>query len=138
MKKIFLMVTAIMLLIMPVYAEENIKITSEMIIEPYFTNIYTFHTYFDIDGNGKAELAATLDGHNGDTSRIEAQLQRYSNGNWSTIKSFSSTSSTSNCSLSTNYYVAKGYSYRVIYYAYIYNGPILLDHTSQISALHFY
>lgn len=120
------------------YAEEiNIE-DKGLIIEPYFSNIYTFHTYFNIDGNGKAMLSTSLDGHSGDNSKIVAILQRYSDGRWISIKSFSSTSSTSDCSMSKNYYVAKGYSYRVLFNGYIYSGQIQLDYTNQISSLRIY
>ena len=138
MKKLFLLILIGALVVMPVYATISNDIESSGLIEPYFTNIYTFHTYFDIDGVGKASLVAVLDGHGADTSRIEGKLQRYSNDEWTTIKTFTSISSNADCSLEKTYYVEKGYSYRVLYYAFVYSGPILLDHTSQISPLQFY
>ncbi len=138
MKRFITLLIVSLLAFTPVFADNTEEVERRIDIESRFTNIYTFHTDFDIDGMGKALLGASLDGHSGDSSRIVAKLQRFSSGTWSTIKTFSSTSTTTSCTLAKNYYVTSGYSYRVLYYGYIYNGPIILDHTNQVSAMRFY
>lgn len=79
-----------------------------------------------------------MNGHNGSNSEIEVQLQRCRNGKWSTIKSFNNTSETVGCVLDATYYVSSGFSYRAIFDGYIYNGYVILDHTSQTSQLEYY
>jgi len=133
-----LIILLFVVMVLPSYAEEKGIDDQYLVIEPRFTNIYTFHTYFDIDGNGKAKLVSSLDGHSGDNSRIEATLQRYSRGRWENVKNFSSSSNSENCSISKEYYVSKGYSYRMIFNGKVFNGSTLLDSTTQTSSLRFY
>lgn len=138
MKKIMIIFIAILILAIPSFGENDLSKEEDLVVQPYFTNIYTFHTYFGIDGNGKAMIDSALDGHGGDNSRIRAKLQRYSEGSWTTLKTFETTSTTSNCTLSKSYYVTKGYAYRVLFYGYVYNGKYLLDYTNQTSTLQIY
>lgn len=126
------------MLIIPSYGESENSNEDGVVIQPYFTNIYSFYSYFDIDGNGKGMIDATLDGHGGDNGRIIAKLQRYRNGSWKTIKTYENTSTTSDCSLSKIHYVTKGYTYRVLFYGYIYNESLLLDYTNQTSSIRIY
>lgn len=140
MKKTIIILLLIGAFIMPTFAMEKGQgeSDSDTGITLMFAYIYDFQASFDISSSGKAQMNAFLDGVSGDSSSIEARLQRYENGNWVTIQTFSASSNTPTCQMSRSYYVMSEYSYRTVYYAYVYSGPIMLDHTTMTSSAIYY
>ena len=74
-----------------------------------------------------------LTARNVDSVRVDAYLQQYKDGSWMTIKSWTSTSAGTNSGLSETYYVAKGYSYRLVSTGNVYNGGVSVENTTFIS-----
>lgn len=147
MKKVLLILLVVFSLMVPSYAgerdgglvdENEVDLFEGFGFSARFTNIHSFTTYFDVNSSGKCTIAASLQGYNGSNSKVVAKLQKYSNGTWSTIKTFTDTHSSPDCTLSHSYYVTSGYSYRVVFYGYVYNGQILLDHTTNTSPVKIY
>lgn len=147
MKKILLILLMVSCLMVPAFAdgkeegyidEKGVNLFDGFGYSARFTNIDSFITYFDVNDSGKCSISASLQGYNGSNSKVVAKLQRYSGGSWSTIKTYTATNSSPDCGLSAKYYVTSGYSYRTVFYAYVYNGQILLDHTSITSPVQIY
>jgi hypothetical protein len=98
-----------------------------------FSHINVFISGFDITDNGKAEVSAYLDARNASSVKVKAYLQKYEDGRWKTIKSWSEEANDSSVGLGKSYYVASGYTYRMKYYGYVYDDSGLVEKTSNVS-----
>ncbi|WP_313527701.1 hypothetical protein [Anaerotignum sp.] len=69
-----------------------------------------------IDSKGKATVTASVDGYKSITSKVSlsAELQRYKNGKWSNVTTFSDSDNSHRIRLYETYRVSKGYKYRVV------------------------
>ncbi|MGO1818896.1 MAG: hypothetical protein ACTH0S_04350 [Senegalia sp. (in: firmicutes)] len=102
-------------------------------IQPLFTNINTFQSTFDIASNGKLSNTVYLNSRNADRIKINTYLQQYSSRRWTTIKSWSGSRNSTSYGFTNNWYVNKGYSYRLVSYGYIYKDNKIVESTSRIS-----
>jgi hypothetical protein len=119
-----------------VQAQSNLlfnDVTQQLVIRPNFTYIWIFQTGFDISSTGKASVNVYLTAQNVDSVKVEASLQQYKNGTWTTIKSWSNTETGTNAGLAGTYYVAKGYSYRVVSCGSVFKSGNLVEITSYTS-----
>lgn len=67
-----------------------------------------------INSSGKAELYCYAKGCSGITRiEISAKLQRYVDGKWVTLETFTKNSNSYMASLNDSYQVSKGYTYRI-------------------------
>lgn len=102
-------------------------------IQPLFTNINIFQSTFDIDSNGKSSNTVYLNSRNSDKLKINAYLQQYNSGRWTTIKSWSESRNSTSYGFTNSWYVPKGYSYRLVSNGYCYKYNKLVESTSAIS-----
>lgn len=102
-------------------------------IQPLFTYINTFQGTFDIDSKGKSSSTVYLNSRNSDKIKINAHLQQYNSGRWTTIKSWIGSESSNSYGFTHNWYVNKGYSYRLVSYGYVYKGNNIVESTSSTS-----
>lgn len=119
-----------------VQAQSNLlfnDVTQQLVIRPNFTYIWIFQTGFDISSTGKASVNVYLTAQNVDSVKVEASLQQYKNGTWTTIKSWSNTETGTNAGLAGTYYVTKGYSYRVVSCGSVFKSGNLVEITSYTS-----
>lgn len=133
--KIISTVLMVCVLGIPVHAEADVimKVKEQMIVQPFFTNINLFQNGFTISSDGNASVRTYLTASNVTSVKVEASLQQYKNGSWTTIKSWTKTSNGTNSELAGNYYVTKGYSYRVVSKGYVYKGTTLVETTTNTS-----
>jgi len=120
----------------PVQAQSNLQLNDaheQLVIQPYFTYIAIFQTGFNISSTGKATVDVYLTARNVDSVKVEASLQQYKNGSWTTIKSWSNTETGTNAGVAGEYYIAHGYQYRVISHGYVYRYGSLVESTSYTS-----
>ena len=120
----------------PVQAQNNLQLNDtddQLVVTPCFTYIAIFATGYDISSTGKAIVDVYLTARNVDSVKVEAYLQQYKNGSWTTIKSWSNTETGTDAGLGGIYYVAQGYQYRVISYGYVYKSGSLVESTSYTS-----
>lgn len=91
-------------------------------VSPRYTHFSAVSINLSIDSLGCATATGLIQGRPGITTGIKAVLQKYnsSNGTWSDIKTFNSSSTSFNCVLSGSYYVARG-TYRVYAEFYAFN-----------------
>jgi hypothetical protein len=125
----------------PVQAQEklsNNELTEQLIVQPRFTNISIFQTGFDISSTGKASVNVYLTAQNVDSVKVDASLQQYKNGAWTTIKSWTNTTAGTNAGLSGTYYVATGYSYRIVSNGFVYKGSKMIETTTYTSVSKYY
>lgn len=133
----------VMLVIMavPMNASTDTNATvekEEVLIQPRFTNISVFYNDFYITDQGKAVLTSYIDARNVDECKINMYLQRYQNGSWITVKSWSVTESGTFCGIGKTWYVISGFQYRMTTYGYVYSNGVLLESTNQTSQLIIY
>ena len=105
----------------PVCAAEYPTVPTET---SYYTSIivprmkYTARvsTNLIIDAKGKATVTASVDGYKNITSEVSvsAELQKYKNGKWSEVTTFSNSDNSHRIRLYEMINVSKGYKYRVV------------------------
>lgn len=120
----------------PIQAQENLVVNDpieQLIVQPKFTNISIFQTGFDISSTGKASVNVYLTAQNVDSVKVDTSLQQFRNGAWTTIKSWTNTEAGTNAGLSGTYYVAKGYSYRLVSSGAVYQKSTVIEKTSYTS-----
>ncbi|MDW7669260.1 MAG: hypothetical protein SCJ93_10580 [Bacillota bacterium] len=101
--------------------------------QPRFSNITAFDNEFYITSSGKAMLTSAIDARDADEVKIIIWLQRYSSGNWDTIKSWSTRKEGTFTGLSESWDVLYGYQYRMVSFGYVYGDGSLLESTTYIS-----
>lgn len=114
---------SVLFLLLTLCAPVNAAMTSEEdVVTPRYTHFAVVSINLSIDSLGCATATGTIQGRPGVTTGIKAVLQKYnsSNGTWSDIKTFNSSSTSFNCVLSGSYYVARG-TYRVYAEFYAFN-----------------
>lgn len=84
-------------------------------ISPLMDYISQANASLYIDSNGVATVKSSVYGYQGITTRVEirANLQRYTGGQWVTIRTFTAESYSHRVSLSNTVSITKGYYYRV-------------------------
>ena len=108
------------------------------VITPMFTYISLFETSFDITSSGRADVAVLIYAPSAHDTGVRADLQQYKNGSWTTIKTWSAAEEGSSCGLGKSWYVASGYSYRVVSYGYVYINNVIVESTSITTKSHSY
>ncbi|MEA4894675.1 MAG: hypothetical protein VB064_05385 [Oscillospiraceae bacterium] len=133
MKKImvtFLAVLSLILSAAPAYAAEVSNHVNETAMTPNYTYIWLLSSGLDISSSGKAHCVGSVDASsNSYNAELTVTLQKYSNGSWSNVKSWSdSGTGQSNLIVDKYYYVERG-TYRVRTTAKIYDsaGKLLED-----------
>lgn len=123
-KRLIIVVLSVFLLMqtaIPAYATAYPIVPTEMsshtsIIVPRMKYTARVATNLIIDSKGKATITASVDGYKNITSKvsISAELQRYKNGKWSKVTTFSDSDNSHRVRLYETYKVPKGYKYRVV------------------------
>jgi len=98
-----------------------LAVDGENVIMPRYTYVSDVTMGFDIAGDGKAycSTGVTLHGLTY-TCSLEMTLQRYEDGEWSDVKTWSTTGD-SNADIEKFWYVASGYEYRTSNVVRVYN-----------------
>ena len=108
------------------------------IVQPYWTEISMFSNNFDISTSGLATVESLLYAYDVDEIKIVAKLQQYKNGSWTTIKSWTETSDDIYCAIGETWYVASGYSYRLVSTGTVYENGSQVEQTSYTSPSYYY
>jgi len=134
-----LMISVLCLLISRAFAAPDNSNTSEL-MQPEWTYLYYVTNYFDIDASGEALMDSQMQVYDGyaDNVKMNNYLQRYNNGSWTTVKSWSQSTDGTYAFWSGSYYVYEGYYYRLYTYYYVYHGSTLLEYTSMPSVTVYY
>lgn len=120
-RSFILLVTSFCLLttILPVYASENIRAGYATVIEPRNTNI-KYSTISLSLSDGVAKCSASVTGYSSNTNSVSIYmyLQKYSNGTWSNIASWSESADDYTLSIYKTKSVSSGrYRLKASYYA---------------------
>ena len=112
----------VILMSVPAYAQAPVEASSRVTLALRWTNAYDFKVSLSF-ASGRGTLGASVFGHNG-TTRITgvAVLERLnSDGTYSHVKSWTDMSADGDMLLwGTDYYVARGYTYRYTFTATVY------------------
>ena len=102
-------------------------------IQPHYTRILTFDIDLDIASNDKSTSYSKVTASHTDKINLTMELQREVDGEWETIKTWS-TSNTWIASMEKDWYVGKGYDYQVLATADVYNANGVWQETvSEVS-----
>lgn len=107
-------------------------------IQPMFTYISLFSTYFDINYYGKATIDVYIFAPYTEETGVSAELQQLVKGQWKTIRSWSCREEGSSCGMGINYYVTEGYAYRVVAKGYVYQNGQVVESTTLESRIRSY
>lgn len=136
---ILLVILVIGLTINPAFALASGELVVETdSVQPMWSHVSSFANLFDISAGGKATVNSLLYAYNVDSIRVQANLQQFKGDKWTTIKTWSNTSTDSYCGLQGTWYLVSGYTYRVITTGAVYNGNQLLELVSYTSPLRKY
>ncbi len=102
-------------------------------IKPTWVNILEFRNDFNILSGGKATVDVRVYAYSASQVKIQAYLQQYVNGNWTTIKTWELTSNSNSCNLGDYYYVNNGYSYRLISIGTVYQNGVQVEQAGKVS-----
>ena len=108
------------------------------IIQPCWEEITEYRNNFDISSTGKATIAVVLYAYEVDTIKVEAYLQQYKNGIWTTIKSWSNTSNNFYCGIGESWYVMSGHDYRLYSVGTVYENGVPIEQTTYTSDSYWY
>lgn len=119
----------------PIKANDvNNVLIEEELIKVYFTDIYSYNTWLDIDSMGEANVKVSLLSYNGAEVKIKCYLQQSNAGVWRNLMSWSSQNKRSQGQITEKYYVSEGYTYRLKSYVYVYDMKgKLLESASKMS-----
>ncbi len=108
-------------------------------IGPMWVSITDFQNTFDISASGAALVNLRLNARS-DINKvvINASIQQYVNGRWTTIKSWTSTSYNNSGYLDQTWYVTSGYYYRMVSTGAVYQNDKLVEQTSYTSPSYWY
>lgn len=127
--------------LLPTYAEQ-IETSSnnfnQETIRPMFSNILMFHNNFDISTVGNASISSSLVAQSCSHIVIEATLQQLNNGNWTTIKAWSSSTPGTSAELSGSYFVTSSKFYRVQTTGTVYVAGVIVEQTTDTSSAKYY
>lgn len=115
-KVIFLVVLCSIFISSNAMAASLTEVSETNIVTPNWISMIQPCQSFEIAGGKAIVDAETVAGSNASSVYVSASLQQYNNGHWNTIKSWSDTQNGNYVSLSQTWYVASGYSYRLVTY----------------------
>lgn len=128
-KSIFLGMCCCMILLgnTQVFASNNDNAYQEInksIVAPYMDYIVNAYSGISISSSGTVIISSSVNGYQDTTTKvaITAKLQQYKNGEWTTLKTYTSESNSHRTRISETKSVSKGYSYRVQSTVKAYNG----------------
>lgn len=108
-------------------------------VGPMWVSIIDFANTFHISPSGEATVNTKLYAESNINKVIlTASIQQYKNGAWNTVKSWTSTSYSSNGTIDQNWYLVSGYNYRLISSGSVYQNNTLIEKTSYISSSVWY
>lgn len=114
-----------------IFAADMTK-AAPIVISPQMENINRSTADLSIDTAGNATIKSSVQGFSGITNRVKisAKLQKYVDGSWKTIETFTAENDSYSVSLKESYKVSKGYTYRVRSTVYAYS-----DSSSEIKTV---
>jgi hypothetical protein len=107
-------------------------------VYPNYLAIKNTSIYLSISTSGKATCSASLSTWGGYGCGIILDLQQYKNGEWETVKSWTSTSEGMYTSINKEIYVPKGYTYRLKAFFYATQNGDIVDSTTIYSSEKYY
>jgi hypothetical protein len=107
-------------------------------ITPQWTLIMHVSNGLSIDNWGKASMVSHISAYDGvERVRISPYLERYENGTWVTVKNWSQDYEGNMALWTKDWYVNKGFNYRLTTFFYAYKGASQ-ESTILVSGTQFY
>ena len=108
-------------------------------IGPLWVSITEFTNSFEISGSGLAQFDTSLYARsNINKVVINASIQRYINGSWQAVNSWTSTTYSNSGYLNQKWYLMSGYYYRLVSTGAVYQDDVLVEQTSYTGSSYWY
>lgn len=131
--KITVCISLVLCMLLPIQVYATVNAEPDIIIQPMFTYISNASADFEI-ASGQAVMNSTVSAGGGvDQVRITSYLQKYENGAWSNVSSWTKLTDGTYGSLSKTYSVSSG-TYRLRSYFYVYVSGSTVESTSITTA----
>lgn len=110
----------------------NIPTDEPIVVSPQMENILQVSASLSVDNTGNAQVTSYISGLCGITNRVKisAKLQKYVDGGWETVQTFTGEKDSWWMNLNDSCKVSKGYTYRVRSTVYAYS-----DSSSEIKTV---
>ncbi|WP_353094131.1 hypothetical protein [Tissierella praeacuta] len=97
-------------------SNDNTDLLQDRVISPQMTYISDAGSYITITSAGQAMVECYVLGNSSTVTKvnIKAELQQFTNGKWTTIETWTTSSNSYKVTLAKSRQVSKGYSYRVV------------------------
>lgn len=106
-------------------------------IEPRYSTLQTFAYSFNIDSNGNAKGTASIEARPQYLLKLTVKLQRYQNGSWVLVDSWTSTGSIV-VALLIETKVDRGYAYRIVVDGYAFDSNhTLLEQDNGVRSAYY-
>lgn len=92
-----------------------------------YVDVSNMKASFSISGTGKASVFGNLFARTAEKTRVRCEIKRYINSSWQTYKSWEVTEDTHYATVLLDYYVPKGYSYKLYVYGYAWVDGVIVD-----------
>jgi hypothetical protein len=122
----------------PAKANDNSGMGFDLIVQPMNTNIITFTNDFYISGSGLASLNSYLSIRDADMGTVNVYLEKFSNGYWSSIASWTGSSYTGYTNVNQSYQITSSGQYRMRSSAFAYKGSTIVEMSSYVSSIWTY
>lgn len=141
-KTLLLMVLTLIIVSLPLTVNARDKPdetqTEDPVVSPMYVDVQYLSGTLDISSSGLASVSGQLVARSADKTKLNLYLKRYRNGSWEIYKSWSATEQGRVCSLLKDYYVPKGYQYKLYVYGYAWVNGQLVDSPVYVTGTEYY
>lgn len=144
LKTILFFALVIMISALPINANarerptETIESNDLTGVEIKYVDVHSLKGDLDITSSGKSSIFGSIFARTAEKTRVTCELKRYLNGQWVTYKSWTNTENLRICSVLEDYYVPKGYSYKLFVYGEAWVNGVLVDTPVYITDTVYY
>lgn len=138
LKILIIIVLAIFMMSLPANARESptkslIEI-DKPIIGIKYVDVQSLKGGLDISSSGKASVFGQIFARTAEKIKVTLYLKRYRNGSWETYKRWSQAENGPISTVAKDYYVLKGYQYKLYVYGYAWVDGVLVDRPIYITS----
>jgi len=144
LKNLFLIMLAMIIVAVPLPASAREspadQLTQVEISTPElrYADVHSFKASFSISSTGKASVFGYIYARTAEETKVKCVLMRYEGNSWKEYRTWTDDNSSSVSSVCLDYYVPKGYKYKLISYGYAWVDGELVDEPIDVSDSIYY
>ncbi len=93
---------------------------------------------FSISSSGKASVFGYIWARTAEKTKVKCVLMRYENNDWEKYKTWTDTNDSGISSICLDYYIPKGYNYKLYVYGYAWVNGVIVDRPFYESDTKYY